>query len=182
MTGKIFREGGALDKLGRKMSRQQITNIILRQTDDLHGILAEGGKDVADNMRRYLTQNKQNRIIWMHDGDAIVTMTAPQKAASQLLVYTLAKQIESVATAAETLSRSTKHGDISRQLDQMYDMVNVILLEQKKLAYMSGNTLLQQRNFVLDDYVTKEHKDLIDKWLEKMPKDEEGHLPDTDNC
>ena len=33
----------------------------------------------------------------------------------------------------------------------------------------------------LDDYVSKEHKDLIDKWLEKMPKDEEGHLPDTDN-
>ena len=163
LTGKIFREGGALDKLGRKMSRQQITNIILRQTDDLHGILAEGGKDVADNMRRYLTQNKQNRIIWMHDGDAIVTMTAPQKAASQLLVYTLAKQIESVATAAETLSRSTKHGDISRQLDQMYDMVNVILLEQKKLAYMSGNTLLQQRNFVLDDYVTKNVNDGIAK-------------------
>ena len=163
LSGKIFQSGGALDKLGRKMSRPQITNVILRQTDDLHNILVEGGKDVADNMRRYLTGNKQNRIIWMHDGDAIVTMTAPQKAASQILVYTLAKQIESVATAAETLSRSTKHGDISRQLDQMYDMVNVLLLEQKKLAYMSGNTLLQQRNFVLDDYVTKNVNDGIEK-------------------
>ena len=79
------------------MSSQQITNIILRQTDDLHNILVEGGKDVADNMRRYLTQNKQNRIIWMHDGDAIVTMTAPQKAASQILVYTLAKQTSNLS-------------------------------------------------------------------------------------
>ena len=161
LSGEIFKSGAQLDKLGRKMSREDIVNVILRQTDDLHAILVQGGDNVADNMRRYLTQNSENRIIWMHDGDAIVTMTAPQKAASQLLVYTLAKQIESVATAAETLGRSGNRVDINRQMDQMFDMVNVLLLEQKKLAFMSGNTLLQQKNFVLDEFVKKSVDDGI---------------------
>ena len=120
LSGEIFKSGAQLDKLGRKMSREDIVNVILRQTDDLHSILVQGGDQVADNMRRYLTQNSENRIIWMHDGDAIVTMTAPQKAASQLLVYTLAKQIESVATAAGTLGRSGNRVDINRQMDQMF--------------------------------------------------------------
>lgn len=161
LSTDIFRKGQALDSLGRKMSRQQIQYLILRQTDDLHSILVAGGKDVADNMRRYLTNNDQNRIMWMHDGEAIVTMTAPQKAASQLLVYTLGKQIESIATAADTLGKQADRPLINRQLDQIYDMINVLLLEQKKLAYMSGNTLLQQKNFVLDDYVRKSVDDGI---------------------
>ena len=99
----------------------------------------------------------------MHDGDAIVTMTAPQKAASQILVHTLGRQIASIAEAADVLGKSADRINVNRQLDQIYDMVNVLLLEQKKLAYMSGNTLLQQKNFMLDDYVTKSVNDGIAK-------------------
>ena len=163
LSQQIFQKGQALDSLGRKMSRESITNLIVRQTDDLHSILVEGGKDVADNMKRYLTNNDSNRIIWMHDGDAIITMTAPQKAASQILVHTLGRQIASIAEAADVLGKSADRINVNRQLDQIYDMVNVLLLEQKKLAYMSGNTLLQQKNFMLDDYVTKSVNDGIAK-------------------
>ena len=55
--------------------------------------------------------------------------------------------------------------------------LNFLLKEQINALQCEVATLQHQ----LDDYVSKEHKDLIDKWLEKMPKDDEGHFPDTDN-
>ena len=55
--------------------------------------------------------------------------------------------------------------------------LNFLLKEQINALQCEVATLQHQ----LDDYVSKEHKDLIDKCLEKMPKVEDGHLPDTDN-
>ena len=55
--------------------------------------------------------------------------------------------------------------------------LNFCLKEQINTLQCEVATLQHQ----LDDYVSKEHKDLIDNWLEKMPNDEEGHLPDKDN-
>ena len=44
--------------------------------------------------------------------------------------------------------------------------LNFLLKEQINALQCEVATLQHQ----LDDYVSKEHKDLIDKWLEKMPK------------
>ena len=77
---------------------------------------------------------------------------------------------------------------IAQEFLQFREMFFVEIAKQKELNF----SLKEQINALqcevatlqhqLDDYVSKEHKDLIDKWLEKMPKDEEGHLHDTDNC
>ena len=76
---------------------------------------------------------------------------------------------------------------IAQEFHQFREMFFVEIAKQKELNF----SLKEQINALqcevatlqhqLDDYVSKEHKDLIDKWLEKMPKDEEGNLPETDN-
>ena len=76
---------------------------------------------------------------------------------------------------------------IAQEFLQFREMFFVEIAKQKELNF----SLKEQINALqcevatlqhhLDDYVSKEHKDLIDKWLEKMPKDEEGKLPDKEN-
>ena len=76
---------------------------------------------------------------------------------------------------------------IAQEFLQFREMFFVEIAKQKELNF----SLKEQINALqcevatlqhqLDDYVSKEHKDLIDKWLEKMPIDEEGKLPDKEN-
>ena len=76
---------------------------------------------------------------------------------------------------------------IAQEFLQFREMFFVEIAKQKELNF----SLKEQINALqcevanlqhqLDDYVSKEHKDLIDRWLEKMPIDEEGQLPDKDN-
>ena len=75
---------------------------------------------------------------------------------------------------------------IAQEFLQFREMFFVEIAKQKELNF----SLKEQINSLqcevailqhqLDDYVSKEQKDLINKWLEKMPEDEEGKLPDTD--
>ena len=55
--------------------------------------------------------------------------------------------------------------------------LNFILKEELNALHCELAALQHQ----LDDYVTLEHKDLINKWLEQMPKDGEGEYPDSKN-
>ena len=123
LSEKIFRGQTALDTLGKKFSYQEVRDVILDQANRLYAFL-EDGEDAAKAMREYLLTNSGNKIIWQHDGTTIVTINAAQKAATQLLVHTLGRQIHSIATGATQLPKGVS---ITRQTDQMFDMMKVLI-------------------------------------------------------
>ena len=168
LSEKIFRGQTALDTLGKKFSYQEVRDVILDQANRLYAFL-EDGEDAAKAMREYLLTDSGNKIIWQHDGTTIVTINAAQKAATQLLVHTLGRQIHSIATGATQLPKGVS---ITRQTDQMFDMMKVLMIEQKKLAYLTGNELLQQRNFVLDDYIRQK----LNKGISDIVADQESYF------
>jgi len=166
LSGKIF--SGNLGKISQKFSQQNIRDLIIRQTAELHEFMDDGPAAV-DNLRRHLLGDENNRIIWAHDGEKLVTITATQKAAAQLFQHTLAKQLQAIATGAVDLPSGVSK---TRQADMMYDMLKLIMLEQKKLAYLTGNELLQQRNFALDAYV----KDTINKGIKQINQEMDDYF------
>ncbi len=121
-----------------KYTNAEIRNLVLEQTSELHATLAEGGDDIVRTMKNYLEGKKGDYNIYAISGEEVITISPITRAATQLLVSTLAQQIRAIATGAIDLPKGMNK---FRQADQIYDMMKVLMLEQKKAGYFAGNTL-----------------------------------------
>ena len=137
---KIARE--AFKDIDNTLNFKEVQDLILRQTAEMHDMLADGGDGAVKQLKDYFLRGDKDSIVWTHDGNTIVTGTATQKAALQLLVHTLSKQAQAIAAGAGGISSSAS---LIRQSDQILDMMKVALTEHKKIGYMTGTELATQR-------------------------------------
>ena len=132
LSEKVFRD---VDNL---FNQADVKNMILRQTSELHDILADGGENAVKQMQEYFIKGDKDSIIWTHDRNRIVTGTATQRVALQFLINTLAKQSQSIASGAMAVA---DNASLIRQTEQIMDMMKVALTEHKKIGYMAGTEL-----------------------------------------
>ena len=149
-----------------KYTQKEIRNLVLKQTSELHATLAEGGDDIVRTMNDYLNGKKGDYNIYAIDGEEVITISPITRAATQLLVSTLAQQIKAIATSAIDLPKGMNK---FRQADQIYDMMKVLMLEQKKAGYFAGNTLgaMNQGRTGLKEIVQKRLKAGYDDIVEE---------------
>tara|TARA_A100000172_G_scaffold80898_1_gene71811 strand:+ start:4290 stop:8471 length:4182 start_codon:yes stop_codon:yes gene_type:complete len=156
VSEKLFKEQSTVSSLKRAYSPAEIKDLILRQTDEIQSAIVSGKDDFAQAISNYLNGKATNYIHYMHDGTALRVVTPATRHAMNLIILNLAEQVNSLAIAAKDLPAGANK---LRQTDQMYDLMKVLTIEQKKSAFMAGNTLLQNKNALLDTFV----KDMVDK-------------------
>ena len=153
----------AFKSLDNTLDYRQVQELIIRQASDMHQHLERGG-DIAQELRNYFKNSKDN-IVWTHNGNEVVTGTASQKAALQLVINTLGKQAEAIATGAV---HSADDIPITRQVEQVFDAMKVAMIEHKKIGFMTGTELANQKNFVLSPNRAKQ----IGRKLEEITKEQ----------
>jgi hypothetical protein len=131
---------------------KEVQALVIRQADEMYGLLEEGGEAAVQRFKEYFKKGEDG-IEWTHDGSTIVTGTASQKMALQLVINTLAKQVEAIATGALDLPRGVP---LTRQTDQIFDAMKVALTEHKKVGFMTGLELRRQKGDVLSFMMKKE--------------------------
>ena len=134
----------AFKDLDNKLDYKEVQELIIRQASDMHEALERGG-DIADNLRRYFKESKDFNM-FVADGTEIVTGTTSQAAGLQLVINTLAKQAEGIATGAVHMADDIP---ITRQVEQVFDAMKVAITEHKKIGFMAGSELQGLKNVVL---------------------------------
>ena len=158
----------AFKSLDNTLNFKDVQALVIKQADEIHGRIAEGGEAAVKELKDYFKNNKKDGIIWMHDGTEVVTGTASQKMALQLVINTLAKQVEAIAQGAQDIPRSSS---LIRQTDQIYDAMKVAMTEHKKIGFMTGLELRYQKGDVLPADMQRR----IDEGLRQID-DEQGQL------
>ena len=154
----------AFKELDNTLNWKEVQALIIKQASDLHQTIEGGGEGAAKRMKEYLKGGKDS-IVWTHAGEEVVTGTAPQKAAIQLVVNTLAKQAEAISTGALHIADDVP---INRQVEQVFDAMKVALIEQKKVGYMTGSELAAQKGLQLSPNV----RNKINKKLAEITEEE----------
>ena len=140
LAQKVFKED-----LDSALSFKEVQALIIRQADEMYGLIEPGGEQAVKNLKKYFKDGKDG-IEYVHDGNSIVTGNASQKMALQLLVNTLTKQASDIAQSAKGLPPRVP---LLRQLDQVHDLLKVALTEHKKIGFMTGSELRYQKGDVL---------------------------------
>ena len=135
----------AFKSLDNSLNFKDVQALIIKQADEMYGLLDEGGDAAVTRFREYFKKGEDG-IEWTHNGNTIVTGTASQKMALQLVINTLAKQAEAIATGAMDLPRGVP---LNRQIDQVFDAMKIALTEHKKVGFMTGLELRYQKGDVL---------------------------------
>ena len=146
LATSLFKNSENIDGITSSLNHKDVQALILKQTSDMHGLLEDGGEQAAKNLRAYFKGNKENKIIWTHAGEEVVTGTAEQKVALELLINTLTRKAQGIATGAMDLPRGIPR---ERQIRQIFDQMEVAMVEYKKIGYMSGLELSKQKNPVI---------------------------------
>ena len=142
----------AFKNLDSSLSFKDVQALVIKQADEMYGMLDEGGEEAVKRFKEYF-KTGEDGIAYTHDGVQIVTGTASQKMALQLVINTLAKQVEAIATGAMDLPKGLP---LNRQIDQVFDAMKVALTEHKKVGFMTGLELRRQRGDVLPFQLRKE--------------------------
>ena len=135
----------AFRELDNTLDISEVRALLIKQADEMYSMLDEGGDAAIQRFKDYFKKGKDG-IEWTHDGDTVVTGTASQKLALQLVINTLAKQVEAIATGAMDLPKGMP---LNRQADQIFDAMKVALTEHKKIGFMTGLELRYQKGDVL---------------------------------
>lgn len=120
--------------LDNTMDFKEVKQLIVRQASELTSMIEEGG-DIAKRFADYFEKQDANARIYIDDGTKIVTGSPSQKAALQLVINTLAKQAEGIATGTMFIADDLP---IGRQAEMVFDAMKVALTEHKKIGYMWG--------------------------------------------
>lgn len=112
----------------------EIKTLILRQANELTSMI-EGGENTAKAFAKYFKENTKDYRVYMDDGKEIVTASPAQKAAMQLVIHSLAKRAQDIATGAIHQSDGIH---IHRQAEMVFDSMKTLLVEHKKMGYMWG--------------------------------------------
>jgi len=147
LAEKLFRNTDSVEGIKSALNHKDVQALVIKQSADMHGLLEQGG-DIAQNLRNYFKGNKENKIVWTHAGNEVVTGTAEQKVALELLINTLTKKAQGIATGAMDLPKGVTR---NRQIEQVFDQMEVAMTEYKKIGYMAGLELEKQGREVLSE-------------------------------
>lgn len=149
--------------LDNTLDYKEVKELIVRQASELTSMIEEGG-DIANRFANYFEKQDANARVYIDDGNKIVTGSPSQKAALQLVINTLAKQVEGIATGTMFIADDLP---IDRQAEMVFDAMKVALTEHKKIGYMWGlDGKYQQMNLM-----PKSIKDATEAQLQKISDD-----------
>ena len=143
MSKKIARE--AFSDLDSSLNHKEVQALIIKQAEEIYGLLEDGGEQAVKNLKAHF-KNKENGIEWTHDGNTIVTGNASQKMALQLVIHSLFKQVQAIASGANNVAPTAS---LIRQGEQIHNALKVALIEHKKIGFMTGTELASQKGVKL---------------------------------
>ena len=168
ISEKLFREQDSLTGIKRRLAPAQFKRLILDQAEEIQNLIVEGKDAFAKGMADFTNGKSSTFIHYMYDPNpnskGLYVATPATRHAMNLVILNLAKQIESFAIAGADLP---KNFNKFRQADEMYDLIKVLMIEQKKSAYVAGLTLLQNKNYVIDSFL----KESIDNKIVDIVKE-----------
>ena len=136
-----------LEETGEKIdtsrfTQKEVTRTILETAEELYTQIDDGGLEALDNMQAYF-KSKDKYIDWSFDKDNKFTTGTPEmKAAMMLIINSLGRKVADISTGAVNLPQGMSK---YRAAEQVYDMMQTIMVEQRKIGYLTGNALLQQK-------------------------------------
>tara|TARA_B100001250_G_scaffold40414_1_gene32113 strand:+ start:10651 stop:14721 length:4071 start_codon:yes stop_codon:yes gene_type:complete len=136
---EVFRD------LDNTLNHKEVQQLILKQATEMHAMLSDGGEGAVKQLQNYFRKG-DNGIVYTYDGIDVVTGNASQKAALQLVINTLAKQASTIAGTGRRMADSST---LTRQFEQVHDLMRVALIEHKKIGFMAGSELALHKNPVL---------------------------------
>ena len=175
----IFNQAASINVNGTNISPEELADF-----ERMHHKIFENIKfQVGAN----ITSKYENGQIWTHvwawwsaegkkskdfnlyamSGDKVITVSPVTRAATQLLVTTLAHQVRAIATGAVDLGPKVNK---VRQQDMIFDMMKVLMLEQKRAGFMAGNNLRAMKNFEIGQVVSARMKQGLDNLAEENEK------------
>jgi len=157
----------AFKSLDNQLNYKEVQELIIRQASEMHSALERGG-DIAQELRNWF-KNSDDNIVWTHAGNEVVTGTASEKAALQLVINTLAKQAEGIATGA---IHAADDIPVTRQVEQVFDAMKVALTEHKKIGYMTGSELANMKGLQLSPARSRQ----IGKRLEEITQEQDEYF------
>lgn len=126
----------------RRFSQEEVTRTVLEAAEEMYGQIADGGLDSLKNLQAYF-KNKDKYIDWSFDkNNKFTTGTPEMKAALMLLINSLGRKVADISTGAMDLPQGMSR---YRAAEQVYDLMQIIMVEQKKIGYLTGNALLQNK-------------------------------------
>jgi hypothetical protein len=130
MADDVFKEAG------NTFSFEQIKMMTLATAADLSEIIDAGG-DIAANFAKYFEEGADaNARVYINAGNRIITASPAQKAALQLTINSLAKQVQAIS--AGTFQLAEEGLSIRKQGEIVFDAMTVALKEHKKIGYFWG--------------------------------------------
>lgn len=149
--------------LENTLDHKQVKELIIRQASELTSMIDEGG-DIAARFAKYFKEEDKNARVYINEGSEIVTGSPAQKAALQLVINSLAKQAQGIATGTMFIADNLP---INRQAEMVFDAMKVALVEHKKIGYMWGlDGKYQQMNLM-----PKAVKDATEAQLKKIDEE-----------
>ena len=124
----------AFKSLENTLSHKEVKELIIRQASELTSMIEDGG-DIAKRFADYFVKENKNARVYINDGNKIVTGSPASKAALQLVINSLAKQAQGIATGTMFIADGLP---INRQVEMVFDAMKVALVEHKKMGYMWG--------------------------------------------
>ncbi len=124
----------AFKSLENTLSHKEVKQLIIRQASELTSMM-EGGGDIAKRFADYFVKENKNARVYINDGNKIVTGSPASKAALQLVINSLAKQAQGIATGTMFVADNLP---INRQVEMVFDAMKVAMVEHKKMGYMWG--------------------------------------------
>ena len=112
---------------------RDVQSLFIEQAADMYSrITADGAK----GLRNYFLQNKDNKFVFMYDGVEVVTGTASQKVALEMVIRTLSKKAALIAEGSFELPAGVSK---QRAAIKTQEAASVAMLEYKKISYMMGS-------------------------------------------
>ena len=134
LAASVLESGKFFKGIMERPTLKEIQTLILRQANELTSMI-DGGENTAEAFAKYFKENTKDYRVYMDNGKEIVTASPAQKAAMQLVIHSLAKRAQDIATGAIHQSDGVH---IHRQAEMVFDSMKVLLVEHKKMGYMWG--------------------------------------------
>tara|TARA_R100001530_G_scaffold82505_1_gene57509 strand:- start:181 stop:4338 length:4158 start_codon:yes stop_codon:yes gene_type:complete len=155
----------AFKDLDDTLDQKAVQRLAIIQAAELDSLIEGAGPRATKKLQEHF-KTGDNGIVWMHDGNQVVTGNAAQKIGLQLLINTKMKTASAIAKGALSIADDLP---INRQVEMMMDQVKVALIEHKKIGYMTGSELAAHKGF----YLSPKRRKQIQGRLSDIEKEQE---------
>ena len=141
LSEKISKE--IFENLDNSYDQAKVQSAILKQAEELYSRIEAdiGAGGTTKNLEGYFNKNPKDRIEYVHNGQRVVTGTAEQKIALEMVIQTLSKRASLYAMGGLDLPPGAAK---IRQLKHSNQSLVIALREYKKIGYMTGSELARQ--------------------------------------